>query len=76
MRLIPLDAKCSGLFHALIPTVQPEVCPFNDKLPFLQTRICLGKCVRYFHPTNYQAEGFKSPLTMQVFHLMTLIENP
>jgi hypothetical protein len=76
MRLIPLDVKCSGLFRALISTVQPEVCPFNDKRPFLQTRIYLGKCGQYFHPTNYQAEVFKSPLTMQVSHLITLIENP
>ena len=76
MRLIPLDVKCSGLFHALISTDRPEACPFNDKLSFLQTGICLGKCVRFFHLTNYRSEVFKSPLKMPIFQSKTPIENP
>jgi hypothetical protein len=76
MLLILLEVKCCPPFHLWNSYDRPEVCPYKDKLPFLQITNCSGKGIQTFPATDYRFDVFKMPHIMLLFQFKTTIENP
>jgi hypothetical protein len=76
MRLIPLEVKRYMKLQEWISTDQPEVCPCEDKLPYLQHRKCSGRHCQTFNPTNYPSEVLQLRYETRLFQPKTAIEYP
>jgi hypothetical protein len=76
MFVIPLDVKGAPAFHTWNSSDQPEVCPCDENLPFLQTRNRSEKFFQTFHSTNYQSKVSNPRYHIRLFQAKTAIEYP